>query len=53
MGPMSRSKLCENGPENSGIKNTVAHSIPEGSPRIKKSSIRPDHYMRGLPVLKF
>jgi hypothetical protein len=36
LGPMSRSKLCENGPEIVGKKYTVAHSIPEVTPRKKK-----------------
>ncbi len=34
-------------------KYTVAHSIPDVTPRNKKkSSICPGYYMRGLPVLK-
>jgi hypothetical protein len=33
---MSRSKLCENGPEIVEKKNTVSHSIPDVTPRIKK-----------------
>jgi hypothetical protein len=31
-------------------KYTVAHSIPDVTPRKKKISIRPGYYMRGLPV---
>jgi hypothetical protein len=37
LGPMSRSKLCENGPEIVGKKYYVAHRIPDVTPRkIKK-----------------
>jgi len=32
-------------------KNTVAHSIPDVTPR-KKSSIRPGYFMQGLPIFK-
>jgi hypothetical protein len=33
---MSRSKLCENGPEIVEKKYTVAHRIPDVTPRNKK-----------------
>jgi hypothetical protein len=36
LGPMSRSKLCENGPEIVEKKYTVAHSIPDVKPRKNK-----------------
>jgi hypothetical protein len=51
LGPISRSKLCEYGPEIVEKKYTVAHSIPDVTPRKNKKvrSVR-GYYMRGLPV---
>jgi hypothetical protein len=47
--PMPWSKI--NGPEIVEEIYTVAHSIPDVTPRKNKnSSIRPGYYMRGLPV---
>jgi hypothetical protein len=36
LGPMFRSNLCENGPKIVEKKYTVAHSIPDVTPKIKK-----------------
>jgi hypothetical protein len=52
LGPMSRSKLCENGPEIVDKKNTVAQSTPDVTPRKNKKvrSVR-GTICRGLLVL--
>jgi hypothetical protein len=45
---MSRSELYENAPEIVEKKYTVAHSIPDVTPRKnKKVRSRPGYYMRG------
>jgi hypothetical protein len=54
MSPMSRSKLYKNGPQIVEKKYTVAHSIPDVTPRKNKKvlSVR-DAIIGGLPVVGF